>query len=110
MSETLICVWKVPETIISPQVLKNHPAQRLKDFNVNKKDRHNIQTHFNALPLLQEVYELQVCILLYPFYFKFLLLFTEIFKNYVLYQFLAISTESNFETIYYLEYSVLPKI
>lgn len=41
------------------QVLKNYPAQRLKDFNVKKKDRHNIQTHFNALPLLQEVYELQ---------------------------------------------------
>ena len=43
------------------QVLKDQPAQQLKDFeDIEKKDRHNIQTHFNAIPLLQDVYELQV--------------------------------------------------
>lgn len=42
------------------QVLKDQPAQQLKDFeDVDKKDRHHIQTHFNAIPLLHDVYELQ---------------------------------------------------
>ena len=44
------------------QVLKDQPAQQLKDFeDVEKKDRHHIQTHFKAIPLLHDVYELQVC-------------------------------------------------
>ncbi|KAL5271744.1 hypothetical protein ACHWQZ_G000074 [Mnemiopsis leidyi] len=42
------------------QVLKDQPAQQLKDFeDVEKKDRHHIQTHFKAIPLLHDVYELQ---------------------------------------------------
>ena len=43
-------------------MLKDQPAQQLKDFeDVEKKDRHHIQTHFKAIPLLHDVYELQVC-------------------------------------------------